>query len=282
MYHQDLAYYEVDRVTGRQEARPPNRPMDMGRGLDPSMNRMDGNTNRVMEWMQEVERQSSGQPDQKSLSSRGANKTSPRSNRPKAGHRSQSQERMSTSWAGHLPNQFPYQQQPTPMQLEEAKRRLMMVGHNAGMGHNPAAGQHSVMSQQPMQHLNVSQPLSHHNLSQQSMSHHNTSQQQMSHMNISHSNNSTLRKGQKPTGGDFTVAVYTFSHEKEPMPYRIRIPTKSVTLKAVKDLLPKRGAFRFYFKTEIDGEPCFEEETEDSNLVPLWNGNVQVQCRLMD
>jgi hypothetical protein len=38
--------------------------------------------------------------------------------------------------------------------------------------------------------------------------------------------------------------VYTFSHEKEPMPYRIKIPSKSVTLRAVKDLLPKKGTFR--------------------------------------
>lgn len=263
-------------MTGRQEARPPVRPIEVSRGLEPAIGRMDGNTNRVMEWMQEVERQSSGQPDQKSISSRGANKTSPRSNRPKTGHRSQSQERMSTSWAGHLTNQFPYQQQPTPMQLEEAKRRLMMVGHPGPVG------QPGVMSQQPMQHLNVSQPVSHHNLSQNSMPYHNTSQPGLAHHNMSHSNNSTLRKGQKPGSADFTVAVYTFSHEKEPMPYRIRIPTKSVTLKAVKDLLPKKGAFRFYFKTEIDGETYFEEETEDSNLVPLWKGNVQVQCRLME
>ena len=42
--------------------------------------------------------------------------------------------------------------------------------------------------------------------------------------------------------------MYTFSHEKEPMPYRIRIPTKSVTLRAVKDLLPiKKGSFRYAY-----------------------------------
>ena len=40
--------------------------------------------------------------------------------------------------------------------------------------------------------------------------------------------------------------VYTFSHEKgEPMPYRIKIPSKSVTLRHVKEFLPKKGAFRF-------------------------------------
>ena len=43
----------------------------------------------------------------------------------------------------------------------------------------------------------------------------------------------------------FSISVYTFSHEKgEPMPYRIKIPTKNVTLRHVKDFLPKKGAFR--------------------------------------
>ena len=47
--------------------------------------------------------------------------------------------------------------------------------------------------------------------------------------------------------GEITVAVYTFSHEKgEPMPYRVKIPTKSVSLRHVKDFLPKKGAFRYY------------------------------------
>ena len=41
------------------------------------------------------------------------------------------------------------------------------------------------------------------------------------------------------------LSVYTFSHEKgEPMPYRIKIPAKNVTLRQVKDFLPKKGAFR--------------------------------------
>ena len=39
---------------------------------------------------------------------------------------------------------------------------------------------------------------------------------------------------------------------------------------------------RFYFKTEVDGDMCYEEETEDSSLVPLWEGKILVQCRLLD
>merc|ERR1719309_1681717 len=110
VYHQDLAYYEID---PRQQVVPPERTND-----------------RVMEWMLDVERQSSGASgDQKSQSSKGAVKTSPRSNRVKQnihGHRSVSQERMSTSWAGHH-SQPAHQQQSLHYQAQleaEAKRRL--------------------------------------------------------------------------------------------------------------------------------------------------------------
>eukprot|EP00092_Neocalanus_flemingeri_P012855 GFUD01013851.1.p1 GENE.GFUD01013851.1~~GFUD01013851.1.p1 ORF type:complete len:913 (+),score=250.55 GFUD01013851.1:418-3156(+) len=219
VYHQDLAYYEID---PRQQVVPPERTND-----------------RVMEWMLDVERQST-QPtgDQKSQSSKaGAAKTSPRSNRVKQnihGHRSVSQERMSTSWAGHHsqpPHQQPNLQYQTQLEAE-AKRRL-----GASLAMPPP------------------------------------------------SQNNTLRKPptskQAPT--EFTVAVYTFSHEKgEPMPYRIKIPSKNVSLRHVKEFLPKKGAFRFYFKTEIDGDMCYEEETEDTNMVPLWEGKILVQCRLVD
>ena len=60
------------------------------------------------------------------------------------------------------------------------------------------------------------------------------------------SNTNTLRKPASAVNpGELTIAVYTFSHEKgEPMPYRIKIPSKSVTLRHVKEFLPKKGAFR--------------------------------------
>ena len=105
LYHQDLAYYDVDSRGGRGTI-----PL----GLE------GGQTNdRVMEWMLGVERSGGGE-DQRSLSSRGAtreaapqpaqhlrdlrdSRTSPRSKHRQAQHRSMSQERaaMSTSWSGH-------------------------------------------------------------------------------------------------------------------------------------------------------------------------------------
>ena len=53
------------------------------------------------------------------------------------------------------------------------------------------------------------------------------------------------RSGARTVIDDIPLSVYTFSHEKgEPMPYRIKIPSKKVTLRHVKDFLPKKGAFR--------------------------------------
>ena len=108
LYHQDLAYYDVDSRRG-----PGGIPV----GLE------GGQTNdRVMEWMLGVERSGGAErsQDQRSLSSRGAtrdtappttqhlrdlrdSRTSPRSKQRQAQHRSMSQERaaMSSSWSGH-------------------------------------------------------------------------------------------------------------------------------------------------------------------------------------
>ena len=104
LYHQDLAYYDVD-----------SRGLSRG-GIPVGLE--GGQTNeRVMEWMLGVERSGGAErsQDQRSLSSRGAtrdtaplrdlrdSRTSPRSKQRQVQHRSMSQERaaMSSSWSGH-------------------------------------------------------------------------------------------------------------------------------------------------------------------------------------
>jgi hypothetical protein len=83
----------------------------------------------------------------------------------------------------------------------------------------------------------------------------------------------------KPTG-DITIVVYRFPQEKESTPYRVKIPKLNLTLSDIRGSMPKKGNnFRFYFKTLVDGEACFEEETCDDVLVPMWEGSVVVQCR---
>jgi len=243
MYHQDLAYFDQRREGGGSRM--------VGGRMEPPPPPQDNKNNFVREWVEDVERQSggNGQYDQRSQTSR-QSKTSPRSARHKqGGHRTQSTDRlMSASWSaastgGGMMAHGQYQyQKGTQMQLEEANRRLVSLAHSTS---NPGMYPGS------------------------------------------HSNNSTLRRpttGAKPAapGAEFTVAVYTFSQEKEPMPYRIKIYTKHVTLANVKELLPKKGSFRFYFKTEVEGEACYEEETEDCSPVPLWEGKVIVQCRNME
>ena len=96
--------------------------------------------------------------------------------------------------------------------------------------------------------------------------------------------NMSLPVGGSSGAGDaateFTTAVYKFPQEREDMPYRVKIPGKFVTLRHVKEYMPKKGAFRYYFKTEIDSEVCFEEETDDRAQVPMFqNKMIIVQCR---
>jgi len=80
--------------------------------------------------------------------------------------------------------------------------------------------------------------------------------------------------------GDITIVVYRFPQEKESTPYRVKIPKLNLTLSDIRGSMPKKGNnFRFYFKTLVDGEACFEEETSDDVLVPMWEGSVVVQCR---
>ena len=81
---------------------------------------------------------------------------------------------------------------------------------------------------------------------------------------------------------EFTTAVYKFPQEKEDMPYRVKIPGQLVTLCHVKEFMPKKGGFRYYFKTEIDGEVCFEEETDERAKVPMFQGKIIVQCRVLN
>ena len=44
--------------------------------------------------------------------------------------------------------------------------------------------------------------------------------------------------------------------------------------------MPKKGAnYRFFFKSNIDGDICFEEETDDNILVPTIDGKIVIECR---
>ncbi|KAL6425514.1 hypothetical protein ACFW04_009583 [Cataglyphis niger] len=96
------------------------------------------------------------------------------------------------------------------------------------------------------------------------------------------SNQSTLRKPKQDTG-DFTIVVFSFCDEQ--FPYRTKIPGHNVTLKQFKEYLPKKGSYRYFFKTEcedLDMKVIQEEITDDTEILPLWEGKVMAQVKALE
>ena len=81
--------------------------------------------------------------------------------------------------------------------------------------------------------------------------------------------------------------MYYFPQAKEDTPYRVPIPldkhfgtSSSVTFRKVKEHMPKKGNnYRFYFKTNVEGDVCFEEVTDEGKIVPTFENKIVVQCR---
>ncbi|KAL1494171.1 hypothetical protein ABEB36_009815 [Hypothenemus hampei] len=103
---------------------------------------------------------------------------------------------------------------------------------------------------------------------------------------MSQSSQSTLRKSQRNTrptlqGSDeVTTVVFTFCDEQ--FPYRTKIPGSQITLKQFKDYLPKRGNYRFFFKTlceDLGNQVIHEEITHDGDVLPLWEGKIMAQVK---
>ncbi|XP_070498680.1 axin isoform X2 [Chironomus tepperi] len=78
-----------------------------------------------------------------------------------------------------------------------------------------------------------------------------------------------------------TTVVYSFCDED--VPYRIKIPGKSpLTLKQFKDFLPKKGNYRFFFKTRCDDDdnPIIQEEIlNDTDVLPLFDDKVMATVK---
>ncbi|XP_024084321.1 axin isoform X3 [Cimex lectularius] len=95
------------------------------------------------------------------------------------------------------------------------------------------------------------------------------------------SGTSTLRK---PKSSDmYTTVVFSFCDEQ--FPYRTKIPGHSITLKQFKEFLPKKGNYRYFFKTEcedLDVRVIQEEITDDSEVLPLWEGKVMAQVKPLE
>ncbi|XP_052510221.1 axin-1 isoform X1 [Budorcas taxicolor] len=91
----------------------------------------------------------------------------------------------------------------------------------------------------------------------------------------------TETKSQRKAGGgsaqpcDSIVVAYYFCGE--PIPYRTLVRGRAVTLGQFKELLTKKGNYRFYFKKVSDEFECgvvFEEVREDAAVLPVFEEKV--------
>ncbi|XP_039150388.1 axin isoform X4 [Drosophila simulans] len=135
-----------------------------------------------------------------------------------------------------------YKDASTASKLEEAKRRLEDEPRRSRR-----------YAQPPMQHL---------------------SQQPLASFSSSSSGGSISLPHQPPplpAKPPETIVVFSFC--EEPVPYRIKIPGTQPTLRQFKDYLPRRGHFRFFFKTHCedpDSPVIHEEIVNDSDILPLF------------
>uniref|UniRef100_G3T683 Axin-1 n=1 Tax=Loxodonta africana TaxID=9785 RepID=G3T683_LOXAF len=88
-------------------------------------------------------------------------------------------------------------------------------------------------------------------------------------------------KSQKKAGGvsappcDSIVVAYYFCGE--PIPYRTLVKGRGVTLGQFKELLTKKGSYRYYFKKVSDEFDCgvvFEEVREDQAILPVFEEKI--------
>ncbi|KAM6155464.1 axin-1 isoform 2-T2 [Rhynchocyon petersi] len=88
-------------------------------------------------------------------------------------------------------------------------------------------------------------------------------------------------KSQKKVGGasappsDSIVVAYYFCGE--PIPYRTLVKGRGVTLGQFKELLTKKGSYRYYFKKVSDEFDCgvvFEEVREDQAMLPIFEEKI--------
>nr|CAD7441682.1 unnamed protein product [Timema bartmani] len=219
---------------------------------------------RVLSWLLESEKQ--GGPsgphshnDRDKHRLRAGTATSPIATRhsrkpvvPYTGSRSGSLERSSgtVSWGGTGPAQ-PFVADPcmpplplphTPTQLEEARRRLLEEEGRA---------------RSSRQRLSLS-----------------------SRSEAPQSGQSTLSRSGRGGSSDFTTVVFSFCDEQ--FPYRTKIPGRPVTLRQFKECLPKKGSYRYFFKTEceeLDMRVIQEEIMDDNEVLPLWEGKVMAQVK---
>lgn len=85
----------------------------------------------------------------------------------------------------------------------------------------------------------------------------------------------SLQQQQLSAHDSGTTVLVKFCEEE--IPYRITIPGHHVTLRQFKEYLPKKGVYRYFFKTkcdELDNQVIQEEVSHDDVVLPLWEGKI--------
>ncbi|KAJ2939742.1 hypothetical protein O0L34_g17933 [Tuta absoluta] len=80
-----------------------------------------------------------------------------------------------------------------------------------------------------------------------------------------------------------TVVVAHFLDEH--VPYRFKVPAAPLTLKTFKEYLPRKGNYRYFFKTEcadLDNTVIQEEISSDSDTLPMYDGKVMARVKTTD
>ncbi|XP_069358732.1 axin [Maniola hyperantus] len=87
-----------------------------------------------------------------------------------------------------------------------------------------------------------------------------------------------------PTSGDaHTVVVVSFLDES--VPYRFKVPASPLTLRVFKDYLPRKGNYRYFFKTEcadLDNTVIQEEVSNDNDTLPMFEGKVMARVKSIE
>ncbi|XP_060802833.1 axin isoform X3 [Amyelois transitella] len=83
-------------------------------------------------------------------------------------------------------------------------------------------------------------------------------------------------------GGEHTVLVVSFLDEQ--VPYRFKVPAAPLTLKLLKEYLPRKGNYRYFFKTNCaDLDTVIQEEvSNDNDPLPMFEGKVMARVKSIE
>ncbi|XP_053608147.1 axin isoform X1 [Plodia interpunctella] len=83
-------------------------------------------------------------------------------------------------------------------------------------------------------------------------------------------------------GGEHTVVVVSFLDEQ--LPYRFKVPAAPLTLKLFKEYLPRKGNYRYFFKTNcVDLDTVIQEEvSNDNDTLPMFEGKVMARVKSIE